>query len=248
MILDNHYPTGNNEPQMKSFLILICWLLLTLIHFGHSSASLPPADHGPFSYLALGDSYTIGENAAPGQPFPHQLARSLRRGGIDIGDPRIIARTGWTTGELMAALRREPPDGQYDLVTLLIGVNNQYRGYPLNRYSEEFTTLLKMAEGFAGRDSRRVVVISIPDWGVTPFAGDRDPKRISREIRQYNRVNRRITHDRRVVYVNITRCSRKMGKNPRLVAPDGLHPSGDMYRQWVDKLLPVAVKILHKRR
>ena len=179
----------------------------------------------PVRYLALGDSYTIGESVAEADRFPNQLAREL-----GIAPPQIIARTGWTTDELNAAVDAANPQGPFDLVTLLIGVNNQYRGRDAEEYRREFAALLQRAIGFAGSDPQKVIVVSIPDWGVTPFAEGRDRAKISREIDQYNAINREEAIRAGAKYVDITPISR--GNDPALVADDKLHPSGKQYTEW----------------
>ncbi|WP_282298557.1 GDSL-type esterase/lipase family protein, partial [Stenotrophomonas sp. PS02289] len=121
-------------------------------------------------YLALGDSYTIGEGVAEQGRWPVQLSAALRAAGVDIADPQIIATTGWTTDELDAGIDAAAPQGPFDLVTLLIGVNNQYRGRSVDEYRTQFSALLQRALGFAGQRAQRVLVLAIPDWGVTPFA------------------------------------------------------------------------------
>jgi lysophospholipase L1-like esterase len=187
-------------------------------------------------YLALGDSYTIGESVAVEERYPVQLARELK-----MPAPEIIARTGWTTDELNAAIDKADPHGPYDLVTLLIGVNNQYRGRSADQYRTEFTALLQRAIGFAGGKARNVVVVSIPDWGVTPFAKDRDRAKIAREIDQFNAINREETLRAGARYVDITPFSRTAAADPSLVAGDGLHPSGKMYSEWT-RLIVAAAK------
>jgi lysophospholipase L1-like esterase len=178
-------------------------------------------------YLALGDSYTIGESVAESDRYPVQLAHALK-----IGEPQIIAKTGWTTDELNAAIDRADPHGPYGLVTLLIGVNNQYRGRSADEYRQQFAGLLQRAIGFAGGKAKNVVVISIPDWGVTPFAKNRDRAKIGREIDQFNAINREETAKAGARYVDITPESRKAADDKSLVAEDGLHPSGKMYSEW----------------
>jgi len=195
----------------------------------------------PMRFLALGDSYTIGESVPPDQRWPNQLARALRARKIDIGDPQIIAKTGWTTDELSAAIDQTGPHGPFNLVTLLIGVNNQYRGRSADQYREQFTALLRRAIEFAGGNPRRVIVVSIPDWGMTPFAAGRDRARIAAEIDQFNAINRREAGRAGVGWVDVTTISRQ---NPTLVAPDGLHPSADMYTEWVKAILVAAVDAL----
>jgi len=177
-------------------------------------------------YLALGDSYTIGESVDASERFPVQLARTLK-----LGEPRIIAKTGWTTDELNAAIDAANVTETYDLVTLLIGVNNQYRGRDAEQYRGEFAALLRRAIGFAGGDAQKVIVVSIPDWGVTPFAEGRDRAKIASEIDRYNAINREETQRAGARYVDITPISR--GNDTALVAADGLHPSGKQYGQWV---------------
>jgi len=184
-------------------------------------------------YLALGDSYTIGESVEVSERFPVQLARDLA-----LGEPLIIAKTGWTTDELNTAIDAAKPRGPYELVTLLIGVNNQYRGRDAEQYRGEFAALLQRAIGFAGGEARRVVVVSIPDWGVTPFAEGRDRAKIASEIDRYNTVNREETSRAGARYVDITPISR--GNDAGLVAGDGLHPSGRQYAAWVRSILPAA--------
>jgi len=186
------------------------------------SSRTPPA-----RYLALGDSYTIGESVAVEERFPMQLAKQLK-----LGEPEIIAKTGWTTDELNAAIDKADPHGPYDLVTLLIGVNNQYRGRSADEYRQQFVALLQRAIGFAGGKPHNVVVVSIPDWGVTPFAKDRDRAKIAREIDQFNAINREEAARAGARYADITPHSRTAATDASLVAPDGLHPSGKMYAEW----------------
>jgi lysophospholipase L1-like esterase len=211
----------------------------------HSSTAAP-ATTGP-RYLALGDSYTIGESVPEQDRWPVQLAHRLREQRIDIADPQIIATTGWTTDELAAGIDRETPRGPYALVSLLIGVNNQYRGRSVDEFRVQFAGLLKRAIGFAGDKSERVIVLSIPDWGVTPFAEGQDRARIGREIDQFNSVSREECEKQHVPFVDITPVSRVAATDRSLVVEDGLHPSGKMYTRWVDAALPVALKALQVR-
>lgn len=197
-----------------------------------------------FRYLALGDSYTIGESVSEEGRWPNQLARRLEALGIQT-EVTIIARTGWTTDELWQGIRAREIQPPYDLVSLLIGVNNQYRGYDINEYREQFTFLLNKSIEYAGGDPNRVLVLSIPDWGVTPFASNRDRQQIAREIDGFNRVNREESERAGVRYMDITPGSRKAVSNEALIASDGLHPSGKMYAMWAEKVLPV-VREIHK--
>jgi len=192
-------------------------------------------------YLALGDSYTIGESVPAAQSFPYQLATALNAQQLKVSTPTIIARTGWTTDELITAIKDKALTGNYDIVTLLIGVNNQYRGYNINTYRTEFIQLLNTALGYAGGNKKHVFVVSIPDWGVTPFANGRDRQQIAREIDQYNAINKEETLKAGISYTDITPGSRNALNDVSLVAGDGLHPSGKMYGEWVSKLLPGVV-------
>ena len=197
--------------------------------------------------LSLGDSYTIGEGVEISERWPVQLADGLRRRGIPTEDPLIIARTGWTTGDLQAGISQSDPQGVYDLVTLLIGVNNQYRGEDVEQYRQEFRLLLKQAINFAGNKRRAVLVISIPDWGVTPFARGLDHGQIAAEIESFNTVNRQEAKQTGVVYIDITPASRRAAQDAELLASDGLHPSGVMYAEWVNLMLPIVVAIIGAR-
>jgi lysophospholipase L1-like esterase len=188
-------------------------------------------------YLALGDSYTIGESVPIYESFPYQLVQLLRTKSLPVQAPEIVARTGWTTDELEAGIERTRLLPSYDYVTLLIGVNNQYRGRTTENYAPEFEALLEKAIRFAGGRKERVVVLSIPDWGHTPYAEGRDRSKISREIDAYNTVNRQITMKHGIQYVDITPGSREATMDRSLVASDGLHPSGKEYGRWA---APVA--------
>jgi lysophospholipase L1-like esterase len=198
----------------------------------------------PVRFLALGDSYTIGEQVAPSERWPVQLASLLRRRHLQVLDPEIIARTGWTTDELSAAIAQAPPRGPYQLVSLLIGVNDQFRGRDVESYRTRFVDLLREAIGFAGGDSQRVIVLSIPDWSVTPYAADRDRVRISGEIDLFNAVNRAETARAGARYVDITSRSRDVEEDSTLVGLDGLHPVGRMYDSWAAAALPAALAAL----
>ena len=192
-------------------------------------------------YLALGDSYTIGEGVAPADRWPVVLAGLLRARGVDVGDPQIIATTGWTTDELSAGIDAADPRGPYALVSLLIGVNNQYRGLSVDAYRGEFRGLLRRAIAFAGGDAGRVVVVSIPDWGVTAFAEGRDRAQVAREIDAFNAVNREVARELGARWADVAPISRRM---PDAVVGDGLHPSAEQYRAWADLILPEALAAL----
>jgi lysophospholipase L1-like esterase len=194
-------------------------------------------------YLALGDSYTIGESVPAEEGWPNQLARLLEAEGIQT-DVTIIARTGWTTAELWQGMQAQSIQSPYELISLLIGVNNQYRGYDIQEYREQFTFLLNKSIEYAGGDPNRVIVLSIPDWGVTPFAAGRDREQITKEINQFNSVNREEAEKAGVHYIDATSSSREAVRNTALIAADGLHPSGKMYAMWAEKTLPIVRDIL----
>ncbi|MCA9922136.1 MAG: SGNH/GDSL hydrolase family protein [Anaerolineales bacterium] len=198
----------------------------------------------PLRFLALGDSYTIGESVAPNERWPNQLVTQLRSEGLAMQDEEIVARTGWTTAELAEGISAATPQGPYNLVTLLIGVNNQYRGLSQDAYRDEFVTLLKTAVIFADNDPTRVIVLSIPDWGATPFAARRDRDAIAADIDAFNAINRAESAAAGVSYINITPISRRALTDASLTAADFLHPSGKMYAEWVQQIKPAAISIL----
>ena len=191
-------------------------------------------------FLALGDSYTIGTSVAPEQRWPAQLVGLVRAQGGVLGDPRYIAQNGWTTFALDAALNREAPEGPFALVTLLIGVNDQFFHETSLAYGNRFEGLLGRAIGLAGGDPCHVLVLSIPDYSVTPFGMSIDPPRIAREIEEFNRINRAATDARGVRYVDVTPSSQRAAEDPGLIAADGLHPSGRLYAEWAALALPAA--------
>ncbi|MFC4727742.1 SGNH/GDSL hydrolase family protein [Coralloluteibacterium thermophilus] len=196
-------------------------------------------------YLALGDSYTIGEGVREAGRWPVQLAARLRRHGLPFAAPRIVATTGWTTDELAAGIdaahAADPLVPPYDLVSLLIGVNNQYRERPLDAYAEEFAALLERALAFAGGRSARVLALSIPDWGATPFghASGRDLARVARELDAFNAAAGAACRARGVAFVDVTAASRA---EPDAVVEDGLHPSAAQYGVWADLALPAVLE------
>lgn len=199
------------------------------------------------SYLALGDSYTIGEGVEEHDRYPNQLVSQLNQSGaVHFAAPQIIAKTGWTIDELQAGIEAATlkSDG-YDLVTLLIGVNNQYRGRSVNDFEKEFEAMLLQAIGFARGKNDHVIVVSIPDWGVTPFALQRasDPEKVAAEIDAYNLAKASICKKHGVEFVEIMEDYRKIGAKPEMVVEDQLHPSGMVYARWTTKLLSEAQKI-----
>ena len=196
------------------------------------------------SYLALGDSYTIGESVAENESWSVQLAQKLTLHSLPTASPRIIAKTGWTTDELKSKINATRIEQTYDIVSLLIGVNNQYRGRSVEQFRTEFVDLLEIAIKFAGNNSSHVFVVSIPDWGVTPFATGRNQNEIATQIDLFNAVKKVETEKRNVLFVDITPISRQALNDKTLIAEDGLHPSGKMYQLWAEKILPDLIKKL----
>ena len=201
----------------------------------------------PLHYLALGDSYTIGEAVPAHERWPLELVRRLRRRGVVIDDPRIVAVTGWTTDELAAGMDAAELSPPFDLVTLQIGVNNQYRGRPPGEYRTQFAALLARAIALASGHAGHVVVLSIPDWGVTRFAREqaRDAVRIAYELDVFNAIARDEASRAGAHFVDITGISRR---HPMFIARDGLHPSAAQYRLWVDRIAPVVRMALRQPR
>lgn len=192
-----------------------------------------------YTYLALGDSYTIGESVSPAESFPHQAVRLLKQKGHVFQPPVIIAKTGWTTDELQNGISKNTLQQQYDFVSLLIGVNNQYRGRSKSEYEQQFEQLLKQALAFAGNNAGHVLVLSIPDWGVTPFAEGRNRNQISSEIDAFNNINKRIALQYGVRYINITPDTREASSDSSLLAEDKLHPSGKEYLRWAQRVAEI---------
>jgi lysophospholipase L1-like esterase len=211
--------------------------------------SVATAHAADLRILALGDSYTIGEGVAPQDRWPEQLAAALRKSGRPVAAPEIIARTGWTTDELAAAMDGHAFHPPYDLVTLLIGVNNQYRGRDLDNYRGEFHALLLRAIALAGDRPQHVIVVSIADWGVTRFGhgSGRDAAQVARPIDVFNAANAAITATLQARYADVTPASRSGGDHAGMLVGDGLHPSAAMYRRWLDAILPLASAALASR-
>lgn len=220
-------------------IIILISLFVSTMHFSNPVRDTNQIENK--KYLALGDSYTIGESVEYQERFPVQLVNKLKFKGINCAQPKIIAKTGWTTDELLEGIEKEDPDKDYDLVTLLIGVNNQYRGKTLDSYQKEFEMLLKKAIEFTGDRKDRVIVISIPDYGVTPFGKKRGRKKIGAEIDEFNQVNLETANSYGISYVDVTEISRTALKKTSLLADDDLHPAGNMYALWVDEIVPVVI-------
>lgn len=208
-----------------------------------------PVDNDSYTYLALGDSYTIGEAVPEDESYPIQLNSALISEKYYVQAPKIIAVTGWTTANLINAIAQDPISRNgttFSFVTLLIGVNDQFQGLKQTEYQENFVQLLYTAISFAGGDASRVFVLSIPDYGVTPFAAGRDNV-IGPQIDQFNAINKAESMKAHVNYLDITGISRQAASNPNLIAGDGLHPSGEMYAEWVQELAPMVANRLKQR-
>jgi lysophospholipase L1-like esterase len=216
--------------MIKPLLIIsFCFNILPVLSGQHMPSKT-------YSYLALGDSYTIGESLPIEASYPFQAVRLLEENDIHFNDPTIVAKTGWTTDELQTGINNRSLEKKYDVVTLLIGVNNQYRGRSAMEYAQQFEWLLQQAIHFAGNNPEQVIVLSIPDWGVTPFAADRDREAIAREIDTFNSVNKAITEKYKAGYINITPGTREAVSNTSLLADDKLHPSKKEYARWAVQL------------
>ena len=203
-----------------------------------------PRNDSVNTYLALGDSYTIGQSVTENARFPAQTVSILRQYGIRISEPVYIAQTGWTTLALQQAINFQNPSASFDVVTLLIGVNDQYQKLDTNGYATRFTELLIKAIQLAKGKRSNVFVLSIPDYSVTPFVSTSDKSRVSLEIDWFNSINSRITHAHGVSYTDITPSSREAANNSSLIANDNLHPSGTEYRKWADLLAPKMKAVL----
>ena len=193
------------------------------------------------SFLALGDSYTIGESVSEQERWPNQLADSLRAHGMKISRPTLVATTGWRTDDLKNAIAKASLKNEYGLVSLLIGVNNQYQGKPLAQYAVEFEDLLRTAIALAQGKKENVFVVSIPDYGFTPFGKEKQTT-ITAAIDQFNATNRQIAERLGITYFFITDITRRALTQPDLMAADGLHPSGKMYSLWVERMVKGLVK------
>lgn len=199
------------------------------------SDNLRPATAENFTFLALGDSYTIGEGVPVKDRWPVQLAALLTENRIEMQSPKIIAQTGWTTGDLLQALNQAKVTERYNLVSLLIGVNNQYRNGDLGYFTKTFNELLDSAIVYAGGNPQNVLVLSIPDYGVTPFGRNRNPEKIAREIDEYNSISKIACDQKNISYTDITELTR-IHTDASYIASDQLHPSGKMYELWVNTI------------
>lgn len=228
------------------------WLQLAILLFFLSSCvkdapnrttETPPPTPIIHTWLALGDSYTIGQGVAVNERFPAQTATLLLQQGIQLQAPTYIATTGWTTGNLQASINSVNPN-KHSIVSLLIGVNDQYQFRDTTGYRQRFTALLVKAIELANSKTQNVFVLSIPDYSVTPFAASYDTAQIRKEIDWFNNINRHVTQQYNCPYLDITPSTREGRYNRSLIAADGLHPSAAEYKRWADKLMPMIVQAL----
>lgn len=232
---------------MKALLFIFCLILLFTVTVSCQDAE-PKVEpvietNKKMTYLALGDSYTIGESVPESDRFPVLLVSLLNKSGYDFANPEIIAKTGWTTDELKAGITAAKVQPRYDLVTLLIGVNNQYRGRDPEEYRLQFRELLDTALNLAGYEPKNVIVVSIPDWGVSPFAKNRDGNKIAAEIDLFNSIKKEEALRKNVLFVNITPISRMAKDQPEYFAFDGLHFSGKMHQLWAEEIARAGFKL-----
>jgi len=222
------------------------FILTCLVALCSCSPKTDSMQEAPLTFLALGDSYTIGESVSEDQRWPVQLAKKMTENGISVESPRIIATTGWRTDELKAAIESaDDLSPRYDMVSLLIGVNNQYQGRSVDSFAPEFEELLQIAIDKAGSEKAHVFVVSIPDYGKTPFGAAKEEE-IARELDAYNAISKEIAERYGVAYYDITPISREAKDKPELVASDKLHPSGEMYKRWVALFYKEVMKQLKK--
>lgn len=210
---------------------------------GNTGYSIPNATGPVKTWLALGDSYTIGQSVTEAERFPAQTANILKQGGININTPTYIATTGWTTTNLMNSILAQNP-GNYDVVSLLIGVNDQYQRHDTTGYRQRFTELLTKAIQLVNGKKENVFVVSIPDYSVTPFAAGSDTAQIRKEIDWFNAINKNVTANYNCPYLDITPSTREGRYDRSLIATDGLHPSGVEYKRWADRLAPMMLLVL----
>lgn len=225
-------------------LKISCFLIAIFTYSCTKQAEVLPNEPVYRSYLALGDSYTIGQGVALSEAFPNQLVEKLRAAGKYLRYPEILARTGWTTGELAAAMADYAFEQvRYDFVTLLIGVNNQFRGLSTEQYRQEFESLLDAAIRLTDGKTERIIVLSIPDYSVTPFGrATRNAEQTAREIDQFNAIKEESCKKKGISFIDVTGISRMAAVQPDLLAVDGLHPSGKMYGLWVEKIIPTILQ------
>lgn len=223
--------------MIQRFLILFLFIHTACGTSTHSSkAEAEKSRPIPIKYLALGDSYTIGESVAEEYSFPYQLSHSLQAANYAVEKPTIIAQTGWRTDQLLAATKQKELPKEYQMVSILIGVNNQYQSKPLKTFKQELFQIIEEAESLCIHGKKGLFMLSIPDYGVTPFAKNKNPRKISIEIKQYNEMAQSIASDYGIPFYNITGISQKARTDRSLIAEDNLHPSAKMYKLWVSEI------------
>jgi len=233
-----------SDVKRFSLIGLVLTTIVLVAGCGTKETTQPVSSASSIRLLALCDSYTIGQGVSQSNSWPFQLAAALRSDTLSVAQPTVVAATGWTTSDLTTAIANANLDPPYEIVTLLIGVNDQFQGFTEDTYRPGFEALLQQAVSFAGNDIRRVIVISIPDYTVTPF-GKVNGQEGSREaLDRFNAINKEISTYRGVAYIDITPNSRLAADDPALIASDDLHPSGKMYAGWVQDLLPIVQEIV----
>lgn len=230
---------------MMRYTLFFCLLVsLSCLSCKTSSNNVISESNNKYSFLALGDSYTIGESVAKTERWPVQLVSRLNEDGYKVAPPKVIAKTGWTTGDLLSAMRSQlNTTRKFDLVSISIGVNNQYQGGSMEEYEEELRQIFKMALNYSKKREKGVFALSIPDYGVTPF-GENNAETIRVEIDQFNAIFKKVAADFDVDFYNITPISREAARDPDLIAEDNLHPSALMYRYWVDEIIDEIPQML----
>jgi lysophospholipase L1-like esterase len=233
--------------RITTFLLLFC--LFTSCSNGENNIGMISNNDTTiikdYTYLALGDSYTIAQSVPSAESYPAQTVKILSAENIHFAAPEIIARTGWTTTDLLNKIKSSPPQrSSYDIVTLLIGVNNQYQHLSEEEYKNEFIVLLNKAIQYAHNEKKRVIVLSIPDYSITPFAQGSDTAYIAQQIDLFNKINSTITKQAGITYLDITAYTRISANNRSLIAVDGLHPSGKEYAVWANDLAVIIKKIV----
>ena len=237
----------NYQRIMKLVLFIASLLLACTQHITESDMVVSPGNTtSKYSFLSLGDSYTIGESVSEADRWSVQLAGMLRKDSVDVANPDIIARTGWTTSQLQNAITASGNEKTYSFVSLLIGVNNQYQGQNQDRYRSEFRELLRTATKFAGDKASRVFVLSIPDWGASPYGAQNNKVKIAQEIDQFNAIAKEECQKANIAYVDITPLTRSANGDNAQFADDGLHYSGKQMRTWAEKAMPTVKELLKK--
>lgn len=234
---------------MKALLNIVAVIFISITFLCCSFENSTPVKRH-LNYLALGDSYTIGESVCETCRYPEQLKLGLQNAyPIDTFSLQIIATTGWTTSNLISAIKTKNPDPNFDFVTLLIGVNNQYQHKPFSLYEQEFPQLVNTAIKLAKGDKSKLIVVSIPDYAFTPYGkslGASTSTKISLEIEQYNTFAKNYCIQNNIEFINITDITQQGLQNPDLVATDDLHPSELAYAKFAERILPKAITILSK--